>query len=144
MFLFVWKFCSALVASWFTNVICDDIKRSEYKIIFNVFFWFQVKEKLESWGFGFSNELASVRGRVLDREKIIFATPRGNEKPEQANDKADWTNAFRSRQMLSVKNLDSWAIIVPQRDRQNLDNLIQTMIKVAKPLNFIIQRPTNM
>ena len=103
-----------------------------------------MKQKLESWGFGFSNELASVRGRVLDREKIIFATPRGNEKPEQANDKADWTNAFRSRQMLSVKSLDSWAIIVPQRDRQNLDNLIQTMIKVAKPLNFIIQRPTNM
>jgi len=93
---------------------------------------------LKSWDLDFDSKLAKCEGRILPGEGIIFA---GAKPPEVPNDKADWTMAFRSRQMLSAVNLDKWVIIVPQRDAPNIENLVKTMTNVARPLNMTIKPP---
>ena len=96
---------------------------------------------MEKWEVQFDPKMTTCPGRLMPRESIVFAGPG---KPEPANDKADWTMAFRSRQMVTTVNLDRWLIFVPQREAANVDNLVRTMCNVAKPLNFIIRPPLEM
>ena len=98
-------------------------------------------KELDLWGVQFNPQLMKCQGRLLPREGVVFAGPG---KPEMANDKADWTMAFRSRKMLSTINLDRWVIFVPERDAGGVDNLVKTMCNVAKPLNFMIRPPMEM
>jgi len=99
-------------------------------------------KEMNGWGLQFSNDLTKCRGRVLPREGIVFG-PGGDGKPERANEKADWTMAFRKRQMLKCINLEKWSILVPQRDAQNIDNLVKVMMQVGKPLGLNIRPPTD-
>lgn len=70
-------------------------------------------------------------------ERIVFR----NNTEEVADQKGDWTKAFRSKQMLTTVNLERWAVIVPQRDAQGVENLARTMAKVSAPLNMRISNP---
>ncbi len=104
-------------------------------------FLMQLVAELDKWDLKFNPKMEKVQGRVMQRESIVFA---GAGKPELVNEKADWTMAFRSRQMLSTVTLDRWVVFVPLRDAPNVENLIRTMTNVAKPLNFMIRPPLEM
>jgi len=100
----------------------------------------EISKELTGWGLEFGNELTKCPGRVLPREGIIFG-PGGTNRPEMPNEKADWTMAFRKRQMLKCINMERWSIVVPQRDAAGVDNLVKLMIQVAKPLGLMIRAP---
>jgi aubergine-like protein len=102
----------------------------------------ELTKELNGWGLEFSNELTKCQGRILPKEGIIFG-PGGDNKPERPNDQADWTMAFRKRQMLKCINLERWAILAPQRDAANIDNLVKVMMQVSKPLGLLIRPPTD-
>jgi len=53
----------------------------------------QIQDELERWGLRFRDRLVELKGRVVDREKIMFSGGRF----EQASDRADWNSAFRSK-----------------------------------------------
>lgn len=94
---------------------------------------------MKRWELDFDRNLAKCQGRILPTEGIIFAGPKP---PEIPNASADWTMAFRSRQMLTSINLEHWGILVPTKDAGNLDNLLRTMTNVARPLGMSIYPPT--
>lgn len=102
-----------------------------------MFFTPQLTDSLENWGLAFEQKLSSVEGRGLPCEKIFFAA-KGE---ETADNKGDWTKAFRSQKMLTAVNLNNWVVIVPQRDAGGVENLTRTMTKVAGPLNMRIANP---
>lgn len=43
--------------------------------------------------------------------------------------------------MASCVPLENWAIIVPQRDAQAIDEVVSKMQRVGEPINFRINRP---
>lgn len=93
-------------------------------------------ESLKNWGLEFERKLSPVKGRTLGSEKIVFASGE-----ELADNKGDWTKAFRNQKMLTTVNLERWVVIVPQRDAPGVDNLTRTMSKVSAPLNMRIGNP---
>jgi hypothetical protein len=102
-----------------------------------LFLVFQLVESLKNWGLEFERKLMPVEGRTMNSEKILFA----NNREEPADNRGDWTKAFRSQQMLTAVNLSNWVVIVPQRDAGGVENLARTMTKVASPLNMKISAP---
>jgi len=98
-------------------------------------------QELRDWGLEFKNELVNCQGRVMPKEGIYFAST-GDNRPEMPNDKADWTMAFRKRQMLTNMALNKWTVVLPTRDAPSMDNVVKTMIQVGKPLGFMIRPPT--
>jgi len=101
----------------------------------------EITAELADWGLEFQNELTQCEGRVMAREGIVFGAG-GDNRPEMPNEKADWTMAFRKRQMLTCIPLSNWAILVPQRDAQNVDNLVKLMQQVSRPLGMNIRPPS--
>jgi len=49
-----------------------------------------------------------------------------------------------AQQMLSAVALTNWGVVVPTRDAQGVDNLVQTMTKVARPLSMNVSHPKHM
>jgi len=98
----------------------------------------ELTESLDRWGLTFDQKLSTVEGRCLPSERIVFAG--GQE--EIADNKGDWTKAFRSKKMLTTVNLNKWVIIVPQRDAGGVANLCNMMSKVSLPLDMKIAQPT--
>jgi len=43
--------------------------------------------------------------------------------------------------MLSAVALTTWGVVVPTRDAQGVDNLVQIMAKVARPLSMNVAYP---
>ncbi len=43
--------------------------------------------------------------------------------------------------MASVVPLDTWVVIVPQRDAQAIDEVVSKMQRVGEPIRFRISRP---
>ncbi|XP_035708527.1 piwi-like protein Siwi isoform X2 [Folsomia candida] len=96
-----------------------------------------VREELSRWGLKFNDNLVRVKGRVVDREKIMF----GQNQHETASDKADWNAAFRNHEMASTVPLENWVVIVPQRDAQAIDEVVSKMQRVGEPIRFRVSRP---
>jgi aubergine-like protein len=97
----------------------------------------KMSNTLNLWGLGFDKKMVGIQGRILPSEKIYWA----NNQEHLADDKADWTAAFRKQKMLSTVNLERWAVIVPGRDSGGVDNLCKTMSRVSAPLNMRIADP---
>ena len=58
--------------------------------------------------------------------------------------KGDWTQALRTCHMYSVPALINWAIIVPKKDEQHLNNFVRIMDVVGKQINFKMEKPFKM
>ncbi|CAL8071195.1 unnamed protein product [Orchesella dallaii] len=95
-----------------------------------------VQTALAAWGVGFNRAPVEVAARQIPPEKLLFKND-----TFQLDDKADWTMAFRSKQMYSPAVLRQWAIIVTNRDAQGVNNLISTMQRVAGPIGYTISQP---
>lgn len=48
---------------------------------------------------------------------------------------------FSDQQMVSCVNLDSWVIIVPQKEGHIVDELVQKLQRVCQPMRFMVARP---
>ncbi|XP_035708343.1 piwi-like protein Siwi [Folsomia candida] len=96
-----------------------------------------VDEELSRWGLKFDSDLVRVQGRVADRERVMF----GLNQFETVGDRADWNSAFRNHEMASTVPLNYWAVIVPQRNAQPIDELITRMQRVGAPIRFRLANP---
>lgn len=51
---------------------------------------------------------------------------------------------FPGSQLVSNVSLNKWVLIVPQRDANNVDNLVRTIQQVSRPLGFNVANAIEM
>ncbi|ODM95772.1 Protein aubergine, partial [Orchesella cincta] len=96
-----------------------------------------IQAYIKSWNIQLSPNPVELTGRMLPPEEIVC----GNSQVTRLDDKADWTNAFRSQKMMVVQRLARWAIVVTSRDSQGVQNLVGVMQRVSTPLGYMIAPP---
>ena len=133
----------------------------------------QVREDLGRWGLDIGNQMIQVTGRKLPTEQVFFKDQRSDGlRPFDVDPhKGDFTNAFRGglferkdivimlvairtsnqvcynyvgARLVTCTPLNTWVLIVPQRDAGGVDNLLKTMQTVSRPLGFNISQPAEM
>uniref|UniRef100_A0ABD2WLF8 Piwi domain-containing protein n=1 Tax=Trichogramma kaykai TaxID=54128 RepID=A0ABD2WLF8_9HYME len=95
-----------------------------------------VVQELTSWNLKLDTNLVNLTGRVLPTDEIIFPNAKVKINPD-----AKWTNQMRDKVMLSCGKLDNWALIVPEKAKQGLQQFVQALTRVAGAMNFIIGQP---
>jgi len=97
----------------------------------------QIKEDLEKWNLKFSNKLTELTGRVLDPEQIIGS--KSSTSYQSSN--ADWGRALSKWTCQSVVPLKKWVVIVPNNIKANLDNFLDSLMKVFPGIGMTVSRP---
>lgn len=84
------------------------------------------------------------KGRVLNHEKIVF----GFESAEGAEDGVNFVTNDNGKwyipKMLKCASLENWIILVPSTYEKHVNNLVNIMVNLAKPLGFKISPPVEM
>ncbi|KAL7738918.1 hypothetical protein ACLKA6_016921 [Drosophila palustris] len=93
---------------------------------------------LTDWHMTLDQNLVEVQGRVIAPQKIVFDRERIS-----AGNVADWTQCFRNQRMFTSPSngLDRWAVISPERNYRDLQNLMQNLNRVASGMGFQIHKP---
>ncbi|XP_035713881.1 piwi-like protein Siwi isoform X2 [Folsomia candida] len=103
-----------------------------------------VEKELQNWGLKFNEKLVPVKGRTLEKQKILFGPTTmdlAKAKFDLPNNSSDWDQSFRNKEMFSTVALDNWVIIVPQRDASSVEILVSNLQRVGNPLKFRLSRP---
>lgn len=97
----------------------------------------KVYEKLQEWAMDFNNEPASLDGRVLALETLMF----GSNRVLQLKEKADWGFDMKNMQMLSAVNLNNWIIVYPSSKRHAASMFAQTYSEVIRSMGIQARQP---
>ncbi|KAM3966529.1 piwi like RNA-mediated gene silencing protein aubergine [Aphomia sociella] len=98
----------------------------------------EVVKELGTWSLKLSEDLIKFKGRQLPAEKIF----QGNDAKYPAADGTDgWTRDMRSKQLLSIAQVESWVVIAPERMRRDTENFIELIMKTGGGVGFRITRP---
>nr|CAD7463126.1 unnamed protein product [Timema tahoe] len=96
-----------------------------------------VRQDLDEWNLQLSNRLVEFNGRILPQEKILQA----QDIKYDAGADTDWTRNLRSNPLLIIPQLQFWVVIVPNRASRDAGGFIQTLIKAAGGMRFIMPKP---
>lgn len=83
-----------------------------------------------------SNGLVDVPGRVLPFEKIDSNNKHYNGGPE-----ADWTKHVRALSLYSCATMKAWVIVTPRDNVNDVNIFVQTLVKAAQGMSFVLPRP---
>jgi len=97
----------------------------------------KVKLELNKWAMDFSDTPASISGRVLLAESLMF----GRGVVKQLNEKADWGNDMKGLHMLSSIPLNDWIVVYSNAKRNSANLFIQTYSEVIRSMGINAQRP---
>ena len=98
----------------------------------------EIQKLLSDWNLQFTKELERFNARILAPEKI-FGGKSSSATYQEEN--ADWGNAFRKWQMVSVASCGKWAVIYPPRDEGPTKDFISSLVKVAPSLGLVLGQP---
>lgn len=54
---------------------------------------------------------------------------------------AEWNNLIRGNKLTSTIHLQRWAIIHTSKNSQNAQSFVETLFKVARPMDFRMEKP---
>ncbi|MPC55441.1 Piwi-like protein 1 [Portunus trituberculatus] len=97
----------------------------------------RVKEEMASWGLEISNRLLEVNGRMLPDEVIL----QGGETVQYNRNFASWSKETQSRVEAKQTRSRKWAIVFPNRYRDNAKDLCTTLQRVGPPMGMQFSSP---
>ncbi|XP_030029276.2 piwi-like protein Siwi [Manduca sexta] len=98
----------------------------------------EVVEELGTWSLKLSNDLVRFKGRQLPPENII----QGNNIRYPAGDTTEgWTKDMRSKPLLTLANMPSWVVIIPDRQRRDGEPFVDLIMKTGAGVGFRMPRP---
>lgn len=98
----------------------------------------EVKDRLKNWGLKFEDNLATVQGRVLPDEQILFEGGRS----AQAGPQANWDREFRNQKLFKCVDCKEWLFIHTKRDASTANDLMNNLNKTGRPMGFNLARPS--
>lgn len=96
----------------------------------------EVQDRLKNWGLRFENNLATVNGRILPPEDIIFENGSANAGPQ-----ANWDREFRNKRLFKCIDLKDWLFIHTKRDASTANDFMNNLNKTGRPMGFNLSRP---
>lgn len=99
----------------------------------------KIVEELKKWDMELAQKLVEFPGRVLPTENIIQGQNGGVK--YSAGQDTDWTKSLRSNQMLSLGQLNVWAVVCPVSLKRDSYNFVQSLQKVAQGMGMRIPMP---
>ncbi|CAO1306056.1 unnamed protein product [Diamesa serratosioi] len=94
-------------------------------------------EVLQEYNVDLSKELIQLKGRVFPPEKIYF----GNKKEAVMDQRAEWTQTFRSCKLFTNKKLTNWFVVTPTKIDGKAQVFVAKMIEAGKGMGFIMDPP---
>lgn len=82
-----------------------------------------IAEELKNWNMQLSEYLLTLSGRILPSENIIL----GSQVRCGTGKACDWTRELRLHPMLVPQEIDSWAVIMPNRQRRDVQQFISAL-----------------
>ncbi|PNF25797.1 hypothetical protein B7P43_G11743 [Cryptotermes secundus] len=82
-----------------------------------------IAEELKNWNMELSEYLLTLSGRILPSEKIIL----GSEVRCGPSQAGNWTRELCLHPLLVPQEIDSWAVIVPNRQRRDVGKFISAL-----------------
>ncbi|KAM6944761.1 piwi-like protein 1 [Lycodopsis pacificus] len=92
--------------------------------------------ELDKWRLSFDKELLNLTGRVLPAERIFQGPTSYDYNPNSA----DWSKEMRGLPLISAPPLDNWLMFYTHRNEGEAQSLLQTLNRVAGPLNIRMKR----
>lgn len=98
-------------------------------------------QDLKEWDMGIGKNLVTITGRELPAETIVQGSC-GTSSFSAGISVDGWTKELRIRNMLSCVKALRWAVIVPQRMRNEIEVFLSTISRCASRMGFVLPRPT--
>lgn len=96
-----------------------------------------VQEEMASWGMAFGDDLVTITGRILPKEKVLQA---GNTYWYNATT-ADFSREIRDHPMHVSVPVNSWLVLCPQRESRACSDFVKQLIDVSRPIGLSMASP---
>ncbi|XP_077548297.1 piwi-like protein 1 [Haemaphysalis longicornis] len=96
-----------------------------------------VQRDMQAWGMKFSDELVSIKARVLPTEKVIQASATHR----YSATTADFSREIRDHQMHVTVSVDRWLVVCPQRESRACNDFIKQLVDVGRPIGVAMSLP---
>ncbi|XP_015792238.1 piwi-like protein 1 [Tetranychus urticae] len=111
------------------------MKKSVEKIINSE----QARAEMEQWNIALDPYPAEVNGRVLPPEQIFLTDETRGIPYEQQSGSFD--SLIRSEQLIKPVALEYWVIVAPMRERGTVEQYLDSLVNVARPLGIKLDAP---
>ncbi|XP_069703667.1 piwi-like protein Siwi isoform X2 [Periplaneta americana] len=102
-----------------------------------------IAAELESWNMKMSENLVTLSGRILPRERVILGVSNGQDNIKcDAGPTNDWTKALRLTPMLKTLEVESWAVVVPTHLRRDVTQFVTTLRTAAYKMELMLPDAT--
>ncbi|XP_015792164.1 piwi-like protein 1 [Tetranychus urticae] len=99
----------------------------------------QVKSEMERWGIALDPRPAEITGRVLPPEQIFMADETNGIPYQQQSGSFD--SSIRSQRLIAPVALEYWVIVAPMREKGTIEQYLDSLVNVARPLGIKIGPP---
>ncbi|KFW03842.1 Piwi-like 1 [Eurypyga helias] len=97
-----------------------------------------VQKELRNWGLSFDSNLLSLKGRVVQGEKIFQSGSMFDYNAQFG----DWSKETRGVPLICAKPLDNWLLIYTRRNFDAANTLLQNLFKVTPAMGIRINKAT--
>lgn len=92
--------------------------------------------ELQKWNLTLSNQLVSVRGRILAPEQI-----KSHSAKFDGGLDGDWTKHVRALPMFTNAVVRTWVILAQNDIRTQVENFTRVLLKAAHGMSFMLPQP---
>jgi aubergine-like protein len=93
--------------------------------------------QLSRFNMDIDKSIFTFQGRALKQEMMVF----GKGQTAENNDRVDWTNALRSKQMLNCIELQRWVCLFPKNSKDQFTEFLQALKQAASGMNYVVKEP---
>ncbi|XP_050672859.1 piwi-like protein Siwi [Leptidea sinapis] len=98
----------------------------------------EIVAELSSWSLRVAKDLVKFKGRQLPPENIFQAN---NVKYPAGDTTEGWTRDMRSKNLLTIANMNSWVVLTPERLRQDTKSFVDLIMKTGSGVGFCLPVP---
>lgn len=93
-------------------------------------------KQITNWGLELDDQFTKIQGRVVPREKIIFAR-----KEVDSGDRCDWTRAVGNEEVVKAVDIKNWLIVYPAQKEAIAERFCSMAMDVGKRSGIRLSMP---